>query len=160
IAADWPQFLGPTRDGHSPETVLAREWTAAGPAKLWDAEIGAGFSGPVVSNGKVLLFHRVDDEDGLQCWSVADGKLLWKFGVATSPLVDAKRIYVNIGSKGAGVIALDRDTGKEVWKATDDEAGYSSPILAKLDGADRLIFLTRDGLLVLDPETGKVLHQR
>src|SRR5712691_9676943 len=181
VAADWPQFLGPTRDGQSPETGLAREWPGGGPAKLWDAEIGAGFSGPVVAGGKVLLFHRVGDEEVLQCWNAADGKLLWKyavatgyvddfgfdegpratpsiadgrvytlsaegriscisledgkkvwdrqlavnypfakgyFGVATSPLVDAKRIYVNIGSKGAGVIALDRDTGKEIWKAT------------------------------------------
>ncbi len=223
VAADWPQFLGPTRDGHSPETGLAREWPTGGPAKLWDAEIGAGFSGPVGAGGKVLLFHRVGDEEVLQCWNAADGKLQWKyavatayvddfgfdegpratpsiidgrvytfgaegrltcisledgkkvwdrhlavdypfakgyFGVATSPLVDAKRVYVNIGSKGAGVIALNRDTGKELWKASDDEAGYSSPVIAKLDGLDRLIFLTREGLLVLDPESGKVLHQR
>ena len=223
VAADWPQFLGPTRDGHSPETGLAREWPAGGPAKLWEAEIGAGFSGPVVSGGKVLLFHRLGDEEVLQCWNAANGKPLWKhsaatayvddfgfdegpratpsvvdgrvytlgaegrlscisledgkkvwerhlavdypfnkgyFGVAGSPLVDAQRVYLNIGSKGAGVVAFDRATGKEIWKVTDDEAGYSSPVLAKLDGADRLIFFTREGLLVLDPGTGKVLHQR
>src|SRR6516164_6086197 len=196
VAADWKHFLGPTRDGHSPETGLAREWPAGGPAKLWEAEIGADFSGPVVSGGKVLLFHRVGDEEVLQRWNAADGKPLWKyaattayvddfgfdegpratpsvvdgrvytlgaegrlscisleggkkvwerhlavdypfnkgyFGVAGSPLVDVQRVYINIGSKGAGVVAFDRATGKENWKVTDDEAGYSSPVLAKLD---------------------------
>ncbi|MFL5338889.1 MAG: PQQ-binding-like beta-propeller repeat protein [Gemmataceae bacterium] len=223
VAADWPQLLGPTCDGQSPETGLKREWPAGGLPKLWEVEAGAGYSGPVVVGEQVLLFHRVGDDEVLQCWSAAEGKPRWEykaptgyvdqfsfdegpratpvvaggkvytlgaegrltcvdlakgqrvwerdlakdypfrqsyFGVGTSPLVDAKRVYVNIGSKGAGIVALDRDSGKDVWKATDDEGGYSSPTLAKLDGADRLVFLTRTGLVVLDPATGKVLHQR
>ena len=100
-----------------------------------------------------------------------DGKRLWDrdlsndypskkgyFGVGTSPLVDAERVYVNVGSKGAGVVAFDRKTGKELWKSSDDGASYSSPVLAKLGGKSQLIVFTRAGLLVLEPDSGKFVH--
>lgn len=222
LAADWPQHLGPTRDGHSPETKLLHEWPKDGPKQIWTANVGVGWSGPVGVGGKVLLHHRVGDDEVLQCWSAADGKDVWKysvvtgytddyfpaddgpratpavvgnhvftlgaegklscvalddgkrvwdrdlskdypfkkgyFGVASSPLVDDERVYINVGSAGAGVVAFDRKSGKEIWKATDDEASYSSPVLATLAGKPALVCFTRAGLLVLEPATGKQQH--
>jgi outer membrane protein assembly factor BamB len=221
-AADWPQFLGPARDGTSPETGLLREWPKAGPPKLWEHKAGAGWSGPAVTNGKVIFFHRVGDDEVIECLDAAtgkqiwqfksptnymdrfgfdegpratpsiagsnvytlgaegtlacldlsDGKLVWEkklasgyemrknfFGIATSPIADDDRIYVNVGAKGAGIVAFDRKNGKEIWKATDDEAGYSSPTMATIGGKRRLVFFTREGLVVLNPDDGKVLHK-
>jgi outer membrane protein assembly factor BamB len=221
-AADWPQFLGPARDGTSPETGLLRQWPKDGPPKLWEHKLGAGWSGPVVAGGKVIIFHRIVDNEVVECLDAASGQEKWKFttpttyadrfgfdegpratptivgshvytfgaegrllclnmengnkvwerdlaadyparpsffGVGTSPLVEGDRIFVNVGSKGAGIVAFDRKTGKELWKATDDEASYSSPVIATIGGKKQLVFFTREGLEILDPEDGKVRHQ-
>src|SRR5438874_2450114 len=83
-AADWPQFLGPQRDGTSPETGLATTWPAKGPPLLWQKEVGEGFSGPVVAGEKLILFHRVMDQEVIECLSAGDGKALWKNAYATS----------------------------------------------------------------------------
>ena len=48
-AADWPQWLGPQRDGISPETGLLHKWDDKGPPLVWDHKVGEGYSGPVVA---------------------------------------------------------------------------------------------------------------
>src|SRR5262249_27381316 len=71
--------------------------------------------------------------------------------------------WVNVGGKDAGIVALDRNTGKEVYRATNHEASYSSPVVATLDGVRQVLFFTREGLVALDPEKGNVrssLHWR
>ena len=211
------------RDGHSAETELLREWPKEGPKPLWSVGVGSGWSGPVVVGGKVLIHHRVGDNEVLQCLNAVDGNEIWKyttatgytddfqfddgpratpsvvgnsvytlgadgklscvsfdkgqriwdrdlsvdypskkgyFGVATSPLVDDERVYVNVGAKGAGMVAFDRKTGKDVWKSSDDEASYSSPVLATLAAKPRLVCFTRAGLLVLNPATGERIQAR
>src|SRR5207248_10025336 len=82
------------------------------------------------------------------------------FGVATSPLVEGDLLLVNVGVRNAGVVAFDRATGKEVWKATDHEASYSSPVAATVAGKRLVFFFTREGLVALDPATGKVLYSK
>ncbi len=218
-AADWPQFLGPTRNAVSAETGLAKSWPAKGPPVVWEREVGEGFSAPVVSGGTLVLFHRVGDEEVvealdaasgkarwkygyatkyadpygkgngprstplvaagkvyvlgaegmLHCLDLKDGKMVWEkslakdyepkpgfFGVGTSPLVEGDLLLLNVGARGAGIVAFDKNTGKEVWKATDDEASYSSPVAATIDGVRHVIFFTRTGLVDLDPKDGKV----
>src|SRR5262249_18760563 len=97
---------------------------------------------------------RVWDRDLMSDYSSKKGY----FGVAPSPVVDDARVYVNVGAKGAGVVAFDRKSGKEVWKSSDDGASYSSPVLAKVNGKMRLVCFTRNGLLVLEPDDGKAVH--
>ena len=63
FAEDWPQFLGPTRDGAYHGNDLASEWPREGPRILWHAPTGQGFSGPVVAEGKVILFHRIEKNE-------------------------------------------------------------------------------------------------
>lgn len=219
VGADWPQHLGPTRDGHSPETGLLRTWPKGGPAVAWSRPVGAGWAGPVVVGSRLILFHRVGDAEVVECldaatgkgvwkaearsryvddfdfdggpratplaadgrlftlgadgdlraWDLASGKALWDvnvnkayrvpkgyFGVATSPVLAAGKLLVNVGAKGAGVVAFDPATGKELWKAADDAVSYSSPVAAKIQGAAAAVFFTRAGLLALAPETGAV----
>lgn len=219
--ADWPQFLGPRRDGSSPET-LDTSWPANGPRTLWSRAVGTGFSGPVVVGGRVLLHHRQGDETLLEClpadagggeprWThrapttyrdrfgfdpgpratpcvdagrvftfgadgllealdLESGRLLWQvptatrfqadqgfFGFASSPLVVDDLVLLAVGGRpDAGIVAFEAATGKVRWKATGHEAGYASPVLARLDGEARALFFTREGLVVLEPRTGNV----
>src|SRR5271166_3894578 len=72
--ADWPQFLGPTRNALSTETGLAKSWPEKGPPVVWERDVGEGFSGPVVSGGTLVLFHRVGDEEVVEGLDAATGK--------------------------------------------------------------------------------------
>jgi outer membrane protein assembly factor BamB len=128
---------------------------------------GAGpRSTPTVADGKV---YTLGGTGVLACWDAKTGDIAWKvdtlkefnasnlfFGISTSPLVEGDAVVVLVGGKGAGVVALDKATGKTLWKATDDPASYASPI-ATGTGADRqLIFLTGSNLRGLSP-AGKEL---
>jgi hypothetical protein len=221
--ADWPQFLGPGRDGVYRGPALAESWGAGGPKVVWTKSVGAGFSGPVVAEGRVILFHRLGDREvvesldartGAPQWSygsatsyrddfgfdegpravpvvasgvvytfgaegqltalsLATGTRLWSedtmrrfavakgfFGAAGSPLVEDGRVIANIGGKGAGIVAFDAKTGKVLWTATDDAASYSSGVGATIGGKRYAIFLTRAGIVGLDPVTGTVQFQK
>ncbi len=120
---------------------------------------------PAVAGGKVYC-HGITGL--LTCLDAAGGKILWQvdtqkefaapkllFGTACSPLVDGGRVYLDVGAKGASVVAFDAATGRVAWKGLDDPASYSSPILTG-DGATRqLIVFTGKGLFSLDPGGGK-----
>jgi outer membrane protein assembly factor BamB len=222
-AADWPQFLGPNRDGVYHGPPLAESWSAGGPRVVWQKAVGQGFSGPVVAQGRVILFHRLGDREvvealdaqkGTPQWkyeypttyrddfgfdegpravpvvangvvytfgaegqlhavSMATGTRLWSedtmrrygvakgfFGAAGSPLAEDGRVIANIGGKGAGIVAFDAKSGKVLWTATEDEASYSSPAGATIGGRRYAVFLTRTGLVGLDPSSGKVQFQQ
>jgi outer membrane protein assembly factor BamB len=83
-AADWPQLLGPNRDGIYTGTNLAAVWPADGPRVLWRKKIGQGFAAPSVAEGKLVLFHRVGDEEVIEAFDTAEGKPLWKFAYPTA----------------------------------------------------------------------------
>ena len=107
------------------------------------------------------------------CTDFATGKTVWKvdtqksyrasdgfFGMACSPLVEGNAVLLNIGGEaGAGIVALDKNSGKLLWKTLDDEASYSSPVMATLHGKRRAVFFTRTGLAVVDPANGKIDFQ-
>src|SRR5262245_29979084 len=77
-AADWPQYLGPNRNGSTPETGLLTSWTGAGPKVLWKVEGGDGYGSLAVSGGKVfVLVQRGGDELAIAL-DATSGKELWK----------------------------------------------------------------------------------
>ena len=217
LAADWPQFRGPNRDGVSDETGLLESWPDGGPRELWRVALGEGFSGISVVDGRIFtLYARGDDElagcfdaaTGEELWSsrldskwedrfgngprstptvdgklvyvlgangklaalnAADGKPVWtkdlqavyeakppEWGVATSPQVEGDLLLVNVGGKGASVVAFDKKNGKEVWKVGSDPAGYSAPVTVEIDGVRQVIFFTATGLLSLSPQDGSL----
>lgn len=219
-AADWPQFLGPERNGIYTGDDLADAWPAAGPKKLWSRPVGAGFAGPAVAGNRLVLFHRLGDREVVECldadtaekiWSfdypteyvddfgfdngprsvptIADGRVftfgaggmlhgldlesgkkLWSvdthgrfgvrkgyFGAACAPAVEGNLVLVNLGgTKNAGIGAFDKETGRLVWSATDDETSYSSPVVATVGGTRHAFFFTRAGLVDADPKNGRV----
>src|SRR5262245_28684032 len=58
-ADDWPQWLGPQRDGVWRETGIVEKFPAGGPKVLWRTPVGGGYTGPAVANGRVYLADRV-----------------------------------------------------------------------------------------------------
>jgi outer membrane protein assembly factor BamB len=219
---DWPQFLGLTRDGVYAGKDLAETWPAGGPKVLWTKKVGAGWSGPVVAGGKLILFHRVGDKETVDCLEAESGKVIWKgdydtayqddfgfdpgprstpaidgghvytfgaegmlscwemksgkrvwnvdtkqqleagkgfFGIVCSPLIEGDKVILNVGGKGAGIVAFDKNSGEKLWQATEDEAGYSSPVAASFGGKRYVLSLTRSGLVGLDPKNGKVFFE-
>jgi len=106
----------------------------------------------------------VDLSSGKRIWSVDTARQFGVakgfFGAAGSPLVEDGRAIANIGGKNAGIVAFDAKTGKVLWTATEDAASYSSGIGATIAGRRYAVFLTRNGLVGLDPATGEVRFQR
>ena len=102
--------------------------------------------------------------------NAATGHVLWQhdlkaeyniempiWGIAASPLMFNDLVIQQVaGSDGACMVAFDRKSGREVWKALSERAAYSSPILLKQAGRDVLVCWTGDSLSGLDPSTGKV----
>ncbi len=127
-ASDWPQFLGPTRNGIYPGTNLAATWPKDGPPVVWQKAVGQGYSGPVVAHGKLILFHRRGGEEIVEALDARDGKPLWTFPYPTShvdqypsgdtgprgtPVVEGGRVFT-FGAEGK-LHCLDLATGAKVW---------------------------------------------
>lgn len=126
-AADWPTFLGPNRDGRSPDTGLLRQWPAGGPALLWKNEsIGAGWSSVAVVGGRVYTTGNEGDSQMLICLDDKSGKELWRAaqgprathnkypGARATPTVDGDRIYLT-GGEGLLTCQSAKD-GRVLWK--------------------------------------------
>src|SRR5262249_48148531 len=78
------------------------------------------------------------------------------FGLASSPLVEKGRVLVDVGAKGASIVALDGKTGEAAWKSLDDGASYSSPIAFSEGTQRQVVFLTGAGLVSLEPASGEL----
>ena len=220
FGVDWPQLLGPTRNGIYSGTELADHWPKEGPAVVWQRQVGQGFSGPSVAARKLILFHRVEDREVVECLEAATGKALWNygyatayrddfgfdegpratptiadgrvytygaegvltclelesgkklwsvdaksdfhtpkgfFGIACSPLIEGNALLVNVGGRsGSGIVAFDKSSGKVLWKTTDDEASYSSPLAGTFGGRRVALVLTRSELVAVEPANGNL----
>lgn len=174
--ADWPQFLGPARNGISAEAGLLAEWPKKGPPLLWERSVGDGFSGPVVAGDRLLLFHAVGENDVLECLDPASGKLQWKAeyrsgysddfrkgdGPRTTPLIAGDKVFT-LSALGL-LYCRDLATGKELWhrdllddyKASKGFFGVGAGLL--LDSDVLMVNIggrPGAGIVGLDPKTGK-----
>jgi outer membrane protein assembly factor BamB len=75
-ATDWPQFLGPARDGSTADPI-GDSWPSDGAPTVWEARVGEGFSSPVVAEGTAFLFHRRGDKEQVGAWAAATGVERW-----------------------------------------------------------------------------------
>lgn len=126
-----------------------------------DPEDPNGYPGPrctpAVEGDRVYSVSRLGH---LFCFEAATGKVVWskvltkaykarepKWGYAGSPLVEGGLLLVEVGAKGAALVAFDKLTGAEVWKSGDDNAGYSSAV-AYGSGPDRAVLMLHARALV------------
>jgi outer membrane protein assembly factor BamB len=113
---------------------------------------------PIVQNGKVYTVGRRGD---LFCLDAKKGDVLWQRNMerdyqAGSPLIEGDLLILFVGEKPVPcVFALNKDTGKEVWKALDETWTYSSPIVISSGGKRQLIVWTQESVTSLDPTTGR-----
>src|SRR5207247_1397471 len=127
--ADWPQWQGPDRNGLSTETGLLKQWPAGGPPQRWS-----------------VASLRI--QDGTEIWQrnilrdFSGRQIPWL--ISESPLVDGNHVIVTPGGPRAGIVALDKLSGKTVWAsdALSDEAGYASPIAGDVQGVRVYMTLT------------------
>ena len=105
----------------------------------------------------------------LHCLDAASGKLLWKkcpevdykirtpiWGIAAAPLVDGELVIVQLGAEGACLVGLDKKTGVQRWRALDDQASYSAPIVIRQAGRRVLVCWTGNNVAGLNPASGEV----
>lgn len=118
---------------------------------------------PTVHAGKVYTLGALGH---LHCLDAKTGKVVWHrdtvkdfngrvptWGHACSPLIDDGRLVVQVGGKNALLVALEPDTGKEVWRSLDDRPGYASPVRI----GKQLVYFTPQHIVGLEPASGKVI---
>ena len=128
VTGDWVRVLGPEGRGVSPETGLLETWGADGPPLVWELAAGEGYSAPAVQGERLVYFHRVGDEEVVECLRAETGERFWAFryptdyrdsygyssGPRCSPLIDAERVYT-YGVQGL-LHCLELGTGEPLWK--------------------------------------------
>jgi outer membrane protein assembly factor BamB len=178
-AAEWFQWRGPNRDGHSPDTGLLTQWPPDGPPLLWKATgLGTGYSGVSLAAGKIFTMGDLGPDSCLLALDAAQGKTLWSTPVGRSggggghpgprctPTFDAGQVFAL--NQHGDLICAEADTGKLLWRKSLPRDfggrmmsgwGYSeSPLV---DGPR--VVVTPGGkqgtLLALDRKTGQRLWQ-
>ena len=124
--ADWPQWLGPNRTGISSETGLLTTWTKDGPTVVWQKELGEGFSGISVADGRVYTMFSAGEDEFVICLNEETGEEIWRFktgakfyerqggnGPRSQPTVDGERVFV-LSAEG-WLYALNAKDGKKLW---------------------------------------------
>jgi outer membrane protein assembly factor BamB len=131
LAADWPQWRGPGRDGVSAETGLLKQWPKDGPKLLWRVNgIGEGYATPAVAGARIyLLANRGLDDEFVLALSVSDGRPVWTTRIGkvgnpdqqppypmarSTPTIDGDVLYA-LGSDG-DLACLRLATGEPVWQ--------------------------------------------
>ena len=126
-AADWPQFLGPDRNGVYTGPALAEAWPAKGPAVVWRKTVGQGFAAPVVVQNRVIVFHRIGAQEIVDALDARTGAAVWRYqyptayrddfgfdeGPRAAPVV-ADGIVYTFGAEGQ-LHAVNAATGQRVW---------------------------------------------
>src|SRR6476659_3134058 len=127
FSSDWPNFLGPHSDGRSDEIGLIGSFGTNGPPICWSKRIGTGYSAPSVSGQRLVLHHRVQDEEVVECLNVTNGDSMWRYGYPSrfvdpygynngprsTPVPTSNRCYT-FGAEGK-LLCLDLE-GHLVWQ--------------------------------------------
>lgn len=177
---DWPQILGPDRNGVAADETLLKEFPEAGLKKLWSYPVGEGYAGPAVVEDRVIVFHRVGNDQFADCLDLADGQRIWRTrlpatyrsggidsdtGPKCVPLIDEGRVFLY---DAAGMLfCLQLSDGQEIWRrdlADDFRAppgyfGFGSAPLAIGDSLLINVGGREAGIVALDAATGQTRWQ-
>jgi len=174
----WPQFRGPNLDAIGKvDVTLARQWAAEGPPVLWSVDLGEGYAGAAIRDGRIFVadYDQQKQGDAIRCFSLADGKEIWRYfypvkvkrnhGMSrTVPAVTDKYV-VTMGPK-CHVACLDVVTGKLHW-FLDLVKDYGAKVPAWYAGQcplidDGKVILGVGGtslILAVDIETGNAVWE-
>lgn len=177
LGQDWPQFRGPNRDGAFPGQAGLQPFPPAGPELVWEKQVGVSFSAPAVSNGRLVVFHRLGSKEVVEAWRTEDGGRIWEFsydtayrddfgfgdGPRATPVIADGRVFT-FGAQGK-LHCLDLGTGRAIWSVDTHRrfgvrkgffGAASTPLLiggrllANVGGADGA------GIVAFDAATGEV----
>lgn len=173
-AADWATWRGPDRNGISSETRWSSDWGLTGPAKLWTAKVGVGFSTVAVSADRVFTSGWAEGKDTLRCLAAATGEVIWAYsyeeklgnkmyegGPNATPVVAGGQVFAV--SKTGRTLCLDAASGKVRWEVDlgqrvgaklSDWGVSGSPVLAD---TNTLLIAYGPAGVALDAATGRVL---
>jgi outer membrane protein assembly factor BamB len=177
-AGDWPQFLGPTRNGVYAGSDLAAVWPKEGPPVVWQKSVGQGFSGPAVADGQLILFHRLDDKEVVACLDARTGEPKWTSAYPTeyrddfgfdegpraTPCIAEGRVYA-FGAEGM-LICLNLADGKMLWQVNTKKEfhprkGFFGAACSPLVEGNAVLLNVGGaggaGLVAFDKATGRVL---
>jgi len=178
-AQEWSQWRGPARDGVATGVSLPETWPAD-LQRLWQVEVGAGYSSPIVSEGRVYIFSRQGEEEFVRALDLEAGSEIWSYSYEAPYELDYAARTHGMGPKSTPVLAdgrictfgisgvlscLDAESGEVLWQNhSAREFTPASPVYgvamspAVVDGL-LVVHLggTRGGALIaLDPATGAV----
>ena len=178
-AGDWPQILGPNRNGIAVSEKLAETWADGKPKKLWEVSVGSGFAGAVVADNQVILFHREKANDKLTSFHAETGKPNWTTsfpsafrpaivdddGPRATPTIHEGAVYAY--SAEGRLYCVDVKTGKKRWERKTHEdfganGGYfgagSAPLV---DGQCVIVNVGGEkkgaGVVAFDVESGETV---
>lgn len=128
VTSDWLSFLGPTHNMFSPETKLLKEFPKDGLKPVWEMKKGDGYASPAIAGERIVLFHRVEDKEVVDCLNALDGRRYWQFsypakyrdryglppGPRCCPVIADGRVYT-FGVTGL-LHCLNLQTGQMLWK--------------------------------------------
>ncbi|MGH9841492.1 MAG: PQQ-binding-like beta-propeller repeat protein [Blastocatellia bacterium] len=157
-------------DEKSGKILWTREWDADYQGISYDTGPRAT---PTVDGDRVYV---VGASGRLLCLNARTGAVVWQkdyvkdygmqmpvWGISSAPLIDGDRLIAIVGGQpDAKVMAFDKMTGKEIWRAlpSDSEQGYSQPVIVETGGIRQLIIWHPTAVVSLDPSTGKVNWQQ
>jgi outer membrane protein assembly factor BamB len=179
-AADWPNFLGPSKNGISSETGLIGSWPSEGPKEIWKKQVGTGYSAPAIRDQRLVLFHRIKNEEIVEAFNVRTAELIWRHSYPTryrdpfgynngprcSPLLTKKHCFT-FGAEGL-LLCLDIKTGKQVWqrKTAEDfkipEAFFGVGASPVLEGELLIIMVggqPNSTMVAFNKNTGKTIWE-
>jgi outer membrane protein assembly factor BamB len=177
IATDWPQFLGPDRNGTYAGPPLSENWGPSGPKVVWRKPVGQAFAGPAVVQNRVLMFHRVGNEEVLESLDAKTGTSAWRYAYPTNyrddfgfdegpravPVV-ADGIVYTFGAQGQ-LHAVNLAKGTRVWsedtmKRFNVPKGYFGAAGSPLVEGGRVIANVggdKAGIVAFEAKTGKIV---
>jgi outer membrane protein assembly factor BamB len=143
-------------------------WNHGWPAKLGDNMFEGGPRTTPTLDGGTL--YMLGNEGHFACLDAATGKPVWEkdlarefgakrpeWGFSGSPTIDGNAVLIDIGGSGGSTLALNKSTGATLWKSGDDNAGYSSPVVATIGGQRTVVVLKAEALVGLDARSGREL---
>jgi outer membrane protein assembly factor BamB len=142
-------------------------WSTDVPSKLPEGRISRGDHGyasstPVADGERIYVFFGKSgvfafDFNGRQLWRADVGEQLHEWGSAASPVLFGDLVIINASTESGSLVALDRRTGREVWRAGGISEAWNTPLLVPVNGGTELIVSIPQQILAFDPATGRQL---